>query len=80
MNQFWCLKLCFPCSTLIIIKTMLSFIHHILQSFSMSSPHPEGDLQGNLSIELLESLEERVEGQPQEDNSLVGIPSSSRSY
>ncbi|OXB71198.1 UNVERIFIED_CONTAM: hypothetical protein H355_013273 [Colinus virginianus] len=43
-------------------------------SFSVPSPHPEGDLQGNLSIELLESFEERVEGQPQEDNSLVGIP------
>ncbi|XP_025008919.2 collagen alpha-1(VII) chain isoform X2 [Gallus gallus] len=42
-------------------------------SFSMSSPHPEGDLQGNLSIELLESLEERVEGQPQEENSLENM-------
>ncbi|XP_065599889.1 collagen alpha-1(VII) chain-like [Cyrtonyx montezumae] len=44
-------------------------------SFSVSSPRQEGDLQGNLSIELLESLEERVEGQPQEDTSLENMNS-----
>ncbi|XP_075284352.1 uncharacterized protein LOC142362173 [Opisthocomus hoazin] len=32
-------------------------------------PHPEDDLQGNQSTELLESLEERVEGQPQQATS-----------
>lgn len=74
MNQFQYLKLCFPCSTLVIIKIMLYLFHHLLQSFSVPSPHPEDDLEGNLSIELLESLEERMEGQPQEDNRLVGIP------
>ncbi|KAM6089735.1 uncharacterized protein LJ206_004050 [Theristicus caerulescens] len=38
-------------------------------SSAVSPPHPEDDLQGNQSMELLESLEERVEGQPQQDTS-----------
>ncbi|XP_064298255.1 collagen alpha-1(VII) chain-like isoform X5 [Phalacrocorax carbo] len=36
-------------------------------SLSVPPPHPEDDLQGNQSMELLESLEEMVEGQPQQD-------------
>ncbi|XP_076202088.1 uncharacterized protein LOC143163974 [Aptenodytes patagonicus] len=38
-------------------------------SLAVPPPHPEDDLQGNHSMELLESLEERVEGQPQQDTS-----------
>ncbi|XP_074023861.1 uncharacterized protein [Numenius arquata] len=36
-------------------------------SLALPPPHPEDDLQGNQSMELLESLEGRVEGQPQQD-------------
>ncbi|KAM6146566.1 uncharacterized protein FYN12_014259 [Phoenicopterus ruber ruber] len=38
-------------------------------SLAVPPPHPEDDLQGNQSMELLESSEERVEGQPQQDTS-----------
>ncbi|XP_063998819.1 collagen alpha-1(VII) chain-like [Pogoniulus pusillus] len=36
-------------------------------ALSVLPTHPEDDLQGNQSMELLESLEETVEGQPQQD-------------
>ncbi|GAB0175456.1 collagen alpha-1(VII) chain-like [Grus japonensis] len=38
-------------------------------SLVVPPPHPEDDLQGNQSMELLKSLEEMVEGQPQQDTS-----------
>ncbi|KAM6419510.1 uncharacterized protein J5M81_015557 [Pluvialis apricaria] len=38
-------------------------------SLAVPTPHSEDDLQGNQSMETLESLEERVEGQPQQDTS-----------
>ncbi|KAM6137711.1 uncharacterized protein FYW35_014140 [Pterocles gutturalis] len=39
------------------------------KSLAVPPPYPEDDLQGNQSIEILRSLEERVEGQPQQDAS-----------
>ncbi|XP_053924775.1 LOW QUALITY PROTEIN: collagen alpha-1(VII) chain-like [Cuculus canorus] len=41
----------------------------VSSSLAVSPPHSEDDLQGNQSVELLESLEERMEGQPQQDTS-----------
>ncbi|XP_051480720.1 collagen alpha-1(VII) chain-like [Apus apus] len=38
-----------------------------LSALAVPPLHPEDDLQGNQSMELLESLEDRVEGQPQQD-------------
>ncbi|XP_056195696.1 collagen alpha-1(VII) chain-like [Falco biarmicus] len=46
---------------------------------SVSPPYPEDDLQGNQSTELLESLEERVEGQPQQDTSHENVNSGNGS-
>ncbi|XP_064905402.1 collagen alpha-1(VII) chain isoform X1 [Columba livia] len=40
---------------------------YLSSSLAVSPPPPEGDLQGNQWMELLESLEEKVEGQPQQD-------------
>lgn len=59
---------------LVISETVLSLTYHPLQSLAVPPPHPEDDLQGNQSMELLESLEERVEGQPQRDTSHVRLP------
>nr|XP_047918612.1 collagen alpha-1(VII) chain-like isoform X3 [Anser cygnoides] len=49
--------------------TNTSLSSHPLQSLPVPPTHPEYDLQGNQSMELLKSLEERTEGQPQEDTS-----------
>ncbi|KAM6425222.1 uncharacterized protein O9250_002704 [Rhynochetos jubatus] len=38
-------------------------------SLAVPPPYPGGDLQGNQSMELLDSLVERVKGQPQQDTS-----------
>lgn len=47
-----------------------AFIHPPLQSLAVPPPRPE-DPQGNHSLELLEPLEERLEGQSQQDTSQV---------
>lgn len=65
---------CFPSSALVISETVLFLIHHPLQSLAVPPSHPEDDRQGNQSMELLESLEERVAGQPQQDTSHVCLP------
>ncbi|XP_049669708.1 collagen alpha-1(VII) chain-like [Accipiter gentilis] len=44
-------------------------------SLAVPPSHPEDDLQGNQSMELLESLEERVAGQPQQDTSHENVNS-----
>ncbi|XP_068256680.1 collagen alpha-1(VII) chain-like [Nyctibius grandis] len=44
-------------------------------SLAVPPPHPEDDLQRNQSMELLESLEERVEGQPHQDTSNENVNS-----
>ncbi|KAM6320925.1 uncharacterized protein AAHN32_011077 [Aegotheles albertisi] len=44
-------------------------------SFAVPPPHREDDLQGNQSMELLESLEERMEGQPWQDTSHENVNS-----
>lgn len=59
---------------LVISKIVWSLIYHPLQSLAVSPPPPEGDLQGNQWMELLESLEEKVEGQPQQDTGHVCLP------
>ncbi|KAM6384248.1 uncharacterized protein FN964_009897 [Alca torda] len=43
-------------------------------SLAVPPPHPEDGLQGSQSMELLRSLEERVEGPPQQDTSHVHPP------
>lgn len=53
---------------------MLSLTQHPLQSLPVPHTRPKDDLQGNQSMELLESLEEKTQGQPQEDTSHVCIP------
>lgn len=49
---------------------LLVFIHPSVQSLAVTPPHP-GDLQENLSLDLLQPLEERLEGQAQQDTSQV---------
>lgn len=49
---------------------LLVFIHPSVQSLAVTPPHP-GDLQENHSLDLLQPLEERLEGQAQQDTSQV---------
>ncbi|XP_071590457.1 collagen alpha-1(VII) chain-like [Heliangelus exortis] len=45
------------------------------RSLAVPPPHPEDGLQGNQSMELLESTEERLEGQAQQDSSHENVNS-----
>lgn len=60
----------FYCFFPVINGILSAFIHPSLQSLAVPPPHA-GDLQENPSLDLSEPQEERLEGQPQQDSSLV---------
>lgn len=75
MNRCWSSEeCCFPSSALVISETVLLLTHNPLQSLAVPPPYSEEGMQGNQSMEHLESMEERVEGQPQQDTSHVCLP------